>query len=197
MIALVRHGHTPYNIKGELGRFCGSSDPAISERGIEESHKVALRLRSMGFDNILSSPRLRAVQTAEIIARCTNLPMVLDNAFREIDYGVWEGLTKTQIASEFKDDFLTFTEHPFDFAPKDGEKPKMALQRIIERFQLVPDNSVIVSHKTVLRLLICDIMQIPPDNYREIADLRLASISLVSLSARPEMIELNSIEHLA
>ena len=79
MIAIIRHAHTMYNIKGEMGRFCGSSNPPLSNRGIKESYKVGNYFLYKEFKYIFTSPLLRAIETAEIISSILNLPLFIIN----------------------------------------------------------------------------------------------------------------------
>ena len=60
---LTRHGETEYNI---LGRYCGSTDVSLNETGIAQAHELAKNLHGKTFDAVISSPMLRARQTAAL-----------------------------------------------------------------------------------------------------------------------------------
>jgi phosphoserine phosphatase len=196
MISIIRHSHTEYNIKGELGRFCGSSDPPLSERGIQESIKIGEYLSDFKFKYIITSPLIRAYQTAKIISSYLNLPITIEKDFREIDYGLWEGLTKYEIISKYKEDYLSFEREPFSFVPNKGEKPSDALTRYMDSFYKQRDDSIIITHKTVTRLFLCSIGKINFNEYRNFLDLKLGSITLISSINDPNILELNFISHL-
>lgn len=84
-LLLLRHAEPTL-----AGRFIGTLDPPLSERGQAEA---ATRLGGLQVDHVYSSPRRRAFETASFIpAPCT----VLDG-LGEIGFGDWEGLTWREI----------------------------------------------------------------------------------------------------
>lgn len=88
---LIRHGKTEYT---ETGKYCGSSDPALSENGkaeLEASEAKAF-LPTLPPDLVFSSPMLRAVETADLLfADFPSLPLLVSQELREIDFGDFEG----------------------------------------------------------------------------------------------------------
>lgn len=67
MIYIVRHGQTEKNKANVLQ---GRSDVPLNEAGRQQAEEVRDRFREAGisFDLVYTSPLIRAVQTAEIIA---------------------------------------------------------------------------------------------------------------------------------
>ncbi|MEP0913457.1 phosphohistidine phosphatase SixA [Leptolyngbya sp. GB1-A1] len=61
---IVRHG-----LAGEHGSYANDNERPLTEEGIRKTRKVAKRLKELGlqFDLILTSPLVRAKQTAEIL----------------------------------------------------------------------------------------------------------------------------------
>jgi len=62
---VVLHGQTDYDAEG---RIIGNSDPPLNDTGREQARAAIKYLQSMGIDMILSSPQIRTMETAEIIA---------------------------------------------------------------------------------------------------------------------------------
>ena len=62
---VVLHGQTDYDAEG---RIIGNSDPPLNDTGREQARAAIKDLQSMGIDMILSSPQVRTMETAEIIA---------------------------------------------------------------------------------------------------------------------------------
>ena len=87
-LTLVRHGTTQWM---ERGRLHGISDSPLSERGLQEAHRVAKRLAGKPFDAFYTSPLGRARQTAEIIGEAIGLEPVPLEGLRELDFGWMEG----------------------------------------------------------------------------------------------------------
>jgi len=87
-VFLVRHGS-----HDRLGRvLCGRMDGVtLSDVGRQESLAVAERLKGEGLAAVYSSPLERTRQTADPIAAAAGLPVRVDEALLEIDFGAWTG----------------------------------------------------------------------------------------------------------
>ncbi|MCX5998617.1 MAG: histidine phosphatase family protein [Chloroflexi bacterium] len=94
-LLLVRHGTTAWN---EMGRYQGSSDIALSARGLREAEALGKRLTDEKIDAFYASDLRRAVQTAQaIIPAERHGELVICRELREIDFGEFEGLTYNEI----------------------------------------------------------------------------------------------------
>ena len=90
-LILTRHGEAaPADVI--LG---GRVDPPLTPAGRAEVEALARRLAGVRVDRIISSPMVRALETAQIIA--TTLSVEVDERLRELDYGRWEGLTHREV----------------------------------------------------------------------------------------------------
>ena len=81
----------------------GSQDIPLNELGIKQSHNASRILENEHFDVIVSSTRIRAQQTAEIIANKTNKPIFLEEGLTEIVWGEAEGMSFDSTKSIFDD----------------------------------------------------------------------------------------------
>lgn len=95
---LVRHGRTDWNA---LGRFQGRIERPLDEVGIEQAEEVARRLADLEIDAIYSSDMLRARQTADIIAKHHDLPIVFVPDLKEGSYGPIDGIMKEEFHIRF------------------------------------------------------------------------------------------------
>ena len=88
MIYLIRHGQTETN---KEHRLQGRSDIPLNDLGRKQAQTAAGWFRSQGivFDIIYSSPLIRAVETARIIAPDAHIDT--DERIIEIDYGIYVG----------------------------------------------------------------------------------------------------------
>ena len=84
----LRHGATDWNREG---RFQGRTDNPLNDEGIAQAHAAAEKLRAVELGHVVSSPLLRAVQTAEIIANVASKTVTLDQGLIELDFGSFEG----------------------------------------------------------------------------------------------------------
>ena len=123
MIYIVRHGQTEKNKANVLQ---GRSDVPLNEAGRQQAEEVRDRFREAGisFDLVYTSPLIRAVQTAEIIAG--DVRQIVDERLIEMDYGPYEGMDLSNPAPEVLTFFKDFVHNP---AP-DGMKP---LQAVVDR----------------------------------------------------------------
>jgi len=118
-IYLVRHGATQLT---EEDRFAGSSDVNLSAEGQRQVASLAERLRNDKLDAIYTSPLARTVETARILASPHGLQPIPEPCLREIDYGRWEGLTRSEVERDFEAEYAIWQEDPFTIAPKGGER---------------------------------------------------------------------------
>lgn len=97
-ITLVRHGESESNV---TGRWQGQGDSPLSATGREQAQLLTARLAAGRFDRLLSSDLSRARDTGLAVSSRLGLPLQTDPAWREIDVGRWEGLTRAQVAARF------------------------------------------------------------------------------------------------
>lgn len=93
-IYFLRHGETKWN---SLGRIQGQKNTKLSKEGIEQAEWTAEGMKDIPFDVIYSSPLERAYQTARIVRRDRDIPIVLDERLKEIGFGTDEGRYKSRI----------------------------------------------------------------------------------------------------
>ena len=116
MLILVRHGRTSANAAGLLQ---GRVDNELDETGVQQADEIAAAL--CGTDQrparIISSPLLRARQTAQATAELTGTEITIDERWAELDYGEWDGLPISEIRVSEWQRWRADT----DFAPPGGE----------------------------------------------------------------------------
>ena len=120
MIYIIRHGQTEKNRANVLQ---GRSDIPLNDSGRQQAEEVRNRLIKAGihFDLVYTSPLIRAVQTAAIIAE--GIPQVKDERLIEMDYGPYEGMDLADPAPEVLEFFRDFVHNP---APN-GMEPLQAI----------------------------------------------------------------------
>ncbi len=91
-IVMVRHGETVGN---SSVRFHGSTDVPLSDEGRGQLRRAAKALRTEVFDLVVASTLRRSWEGASIVAGGATVR--LEDDFREIDFGRWEGLTAEEI----------------------------------------------------------------------------------------------------
>ena len=117
-IYLVRHGATQLTAED---RFAGSWNVTLSAEGQRQVASLAERLKKDKLDAIYTSPLARTVETARILAAPHGLEPMPEPCLREIDYGRWEGLTRSEVERDFQAEYAIWQEDPFTIAPQGGE----------------------------------------------------------------------------
>ena len=88
-LIIVRHGETTANATRILQ---GQEHGELTENGIEQAKKLALRFKDTKIDQIYSSPLKRAVDTAnEILKFHTNIKLITDERVMERHFDKYEG----------------------------------------------------------------------------------------------------------
>ena len=96
LICVVRHGETDWNITGVLQ---GSLDVPINERGRVQACELAQAFTDSGFACVYTSPLIRALETAEIIAALLRLPPPSrHDGLKERNFGIIQGIPKAELA---------------------------------------------------------------------------------------------------
>src|SRR4051794_23762939 len=143
-ILLARHGETDWNVEGRLQ---GWDDRPLNTTGRTQARELAERLADVPFDAVYASDLSRARETAEIVAEPHGVPVVVDSDLREMNYGSWSGLTRSEIEERFPGQ----TRH-------DGETREEHLGRVLAAAERIAaghpgERVLIVSHGGSLRAL--------------------------------------------
>jgi len=151
-LLLIRHGATAWN---EAGRLQGRSDPPLSPAGRAAVEAWVLPPEAQRA-RWLSSPLVRARQTAEILAaRFPQAAPVTEEArLIETDWGTWEGKTLAALRAELGEAMADNEARGLDFRPAGGESPREVQQRLrplLADLAAAGGTTVAVSHKGVIR----------------------------------------------
>ena len=191
MLILLRHGQTTANAQARLQ---GRIDLPLDDVGVQQATKCGEYIRQH-FPNahIVSSPLLRAVQTAEQIRRDVNI----DNRFIELDYGDWDGVSIREVDQQQ----WTQWRHDPHFRPPNGEtlveldvRVRPALEELFAESK--ERDIVVVSHVSPIKSAITWALGVGPEvTWR--CHLDRASICRVSHGARgPSLSGMNETAHL-
>jgi alpha-ribazole phosphatase len=118
LLYVVRHGATDWN---QSGRIQGHMDIPLNETGRAQARLASIRLAVLRATALYSSDLLRAYETAQIIGGPTGLEVVRTPGLREINFGVWQGLSSLQIRERDPDVYAARRTNPYDVAPAGAE----------------------------------------------------------------------------
>ena len=157
----LRHGESVGNAEA---RWQGQSDYVLTEKGRAQASVLADRWKSEGakFDLIVTSPLVRAKETAEIIAAALGTDVESEPMLMERHIGEMEGLTIDEVRKKPQPAYVT----PYDSIGGEGEgdwalflRAGQALQGLLQR---PPGSYLVVSHGGLLNQLMNAIIGIVP-----------------------------------
>jgi probable phosphoglycerate mutase len=95
-ICVARHGETDWNTAGILQ---GWLDVEINDKGRRQAYELVAAFSGARFSRIYSSPLLRALETARIVARALRLPPpAIHEGLKERNFGAIQGIPKAELA---------------------------------------------------------------------------------------------------
>jgi probable phosphoglycerate mutase len=198
---LIRHGATPLTAED---RFSGAANVFLSEEGRAQVERLSQRLVDDHIDAVYASPLDRTIATAEIIARPHQLSPIGRDGLREISHGHWEGMTRTEVETQFADEYEAWETDPFTYAPEGGESGISVLARALPVIrEIVVDhtdkNVVVVSHKATIRLIISSLLGFDVRGYRDRLDQAPACLNVLDFrdTVHARLMLFNDVSHYA
>ena len=192
---LIRHGSTDWNAKQ---RYCGFVDIALNNKGKAQAKRLCKRLKNETVHKVYSSDRKRAIQTAGIVFKGYDIEKIPD--LREMNFGIFEGLTYKQIMKNFPDTYKKWIDNPFETVIPSGESLTILKKRVVKAFKKIilrhPNQTVaVVCHGGAISAFINHILK-SKDFWEHIP--QSASLTLLELKNNKFKINLlNDISHLS
>ncbi len=197
-LLLVRHGITEFN---STRRFAGSSDVELSAEGQRQVERLRDRLANEKIDAVYCSDLKRALVTAEVISSGRKVEIVTCSELREINYGDAEGLTFDEISQRYPELAQAIRNFSLELEFPGGESFEGFIRRTITFLDRLEKHEpsatiLVVSHSGALRVLLCDLLGIDQNHWRQIG-CGNASLSIVNTYPRGAIINLlNDTSHL-
>jgi alpha-ribazole phosphatase len=159
-IDLLRHGTT-----GRNGHLDGRTDPPLSEAGWQQ---FARQTRDGDWPLVVTSPLVRARLAAEDYACRTGSVLRVDADWSELDFGEWDGRTRSEIAAEpgHVDLLDAFYVDPAAFSAPRGEQwigLQQRVSRALDRLLAAPEAApvLVVTHGGAIRAALAQLLGWP------------------------------------
>jgi len=158
-IIAIRHGETAWNVDTRLQ---GHLDIGLNARGQWQAQRAAEALADEEIAAIYSSDLSRASATAQaIVDRSTQIAarqLRLNSGLRERGFGIFEGQTYAQIATDWPEESVRWRQRDPHYAPTGGESLVQLRERIATTVtalasQHVGEQIVLVAHGGVMDAL--------------------------------------------
>jgi 2,3-bisphosphoglycerate-dependent phosphoglycerate mutase len=160
VLVLVRHGESLWNA---THRWTGLTDIGLSPRGKKEADKIANLLTGFAFDAAFTSPLTRAKDTLGIVLKdlqLTHIPIMIDPALNERNYGIFTGKNKLDIKREVGEEHFFAIRRGWDIPIPEGETLKDVYVRVVGYYKKIiapliktGKNILVVAHGNSLRAL--------------------------------------------
>ena len=151
-IYLIRHGESTGDIED---RFGGDYDDHLTEKGKQQAQELANKLKDRGIEIIYTSPKFRARETAEEVAKQLNVPIEeVENLRERNNYGILSGMTKNEAKEKHPIDFEKISKDKTYHDVTDSESYDQIKERVLKVFKniLQSDHNTIaiISHGGVI-----------------------------------------------
>lgn len=122
---LIRHGESALGVQR---RYAGHVDCPLTARGRREVLDLLPLFRRHDVSRIYSSDLRRCRETARILAG--DRPVYFTRHLREMDFGLWDGLTSEQIRATHSDLYTAWINEPSQVTPPGGESLISVARRV-------------------------------------------------------------------
>lgn len=196
-LLLIRHGETEYNLNK---RYCGFSNPPLNEAGIYQIRCLHEKFSGFKIDSVYSSDLLRAVETASIIFKDNRIEKT--DKFREMNFGVFEGLTYSEIIKQYPDIYRAWVDNPSHITIPGGGKFAEFIKRIQDGLSFIikkhrSQQIALITHSGPIRVILCKALKYEFDKFWKIEQANSA-LNIIDYfeDSSPIVSEMNNISHL-
>lgn len=195
-LTLIRHGVTAWN---RQGRFQGHSDVPLDDAGRLQAQRLGAHAgRLAPVDGVVTSPSLRAAETAEIAF--PGRPLTRDIRLRELDFGVFEGRTLEE--NQAHPAWRWWAADPIGRPAPRGESYRGLQARAVAWLDEVrerggEDHVVVFSHAGTIQMLLAHVLGIERPRWDVRLEVGHTSVSQVRYEDGLALVErVNDVAHL-
>lgn len=188
---LVRHAEVEVRYQRVFG---GRIDMELSPRGHVQASALANYMQRIPLDAIYTSPMRRVQQTLKPLAAHHAITATVVDDLREVDFGVWTGLSWDQVHERYQIRAFDWLEKLEQKLIPDAESTERFKERIEPCLRRIlcecPGQSVaVVCHGGVIRMLLAILLDLP---IRKMAgfEIEYASLTLIDCMAHKAEIQL-------
>lgn len=162
-VYLIRHGQV---VGHETPSYNGHADVALTEYGIAQYHQLRERLADAGISACYSSDLSRCATGAKIICDMLDITTQLDARLRELNIGIWEGMTWAEIVAKYPQEWAARLADIVNYRVPEGESLLDLAERAVPALgEIVAahkgENILVVGHGGMNRTLLLDAIGAP------------------------------------
>lgn len=118
---------------------------------------------------VYTSNLSRAIKSAEAVAEPFGLKPIIIPELRERNFGIWEGMSFTEIKEKYPAEFEAWASNPLRYSPIGGENTSEVRERAIKALDAIlsrhkNEHIAIISHGGINRIILCHVLGITLEN---------------------------------
>lgn len=169
MLYIMRHGKTDWNAMKKLQ---GQTDIPLNEEGREMARKAAGEYKDVNIDICFCSPLARAKETAEILLKGRDIPIIVDRRLSEMCFGKYEGIVDSFKIKDCPVNKLFWD--PAHYSPKEDEGESVEelcartgafLKEKVEPLLEQRKDVLIVGHGAMNASIVCQVRKLPTEEF--------------------------------
>ena len=152
---IARHGETQKNVL-KKSHLLNDPEP-LTQNGIKQAELIGKYSRNWQPEQIITSPELRSVQTAEIISE-DKIKIISDKRLLERNWGDWTGRTWDDLSKDLNKMSI---EQRFEFMPPNGESWQQFEVRLLNLISDVTKNAkntLFITHRGAIRAILTNLI---------------------------------------
>jgi broad specificity phosphatase PhoE len=190
MIFFVRHGRTKWN---DEHRIQGCAPTGLTTEGRKQIENLLSCFYSFEPDAVYSSPVVRAMESACILAHPFSLQVIQLAGLTELDVGEWFGKTGEELSHDRI--WLEHRKNPLVVTPPSGEGIRDLSSRVVRAVEHIlgasSERVIVVTHADVIRAAVCHYLGFPLSCFYSLG-IGLGSMSVISWNEeKVELVLLN------
>ncbi len=169
-IIFMRHGSTDFP---EDRVYKGDDGPHLNGEGSLQAERLGEWIKGEDIATVLVSPCRRTIETAIPVVKALKLEYKIQDELKERGFGIWEGLTFSEIEGRYSEGLNRWKKDPLNYTPEGGEsivdlekRVSSTVQHVIEEYK--GEKVLIVTHMGPIRVAVAQALQIPLLNYRHV-----------------------------
>ena len=152
----LRHGITELNVKKV---YFGQLNPPLINEGIQQIHNAKKNVASENISLFYSSDLKRCTESAEIINEHLNLDIIEKPGFRELNFGIFEGLSHQELMSRYPEEAELFFKNWENYQIPDGESIHDFMMRAVNEIEDIKksykgEKILITTHSGVIQAVL-------------------------------------------
>ena len=152
----VRHGITELNVKKV---YFGQLNPPLIDEGIQQIHNAKKNVAGENISLFYSSDLKRCTESAEIINKHLNLDIIEKPGFRELNFGIFEGLSHQELMGRYPEEAELFFKNWENYQIPDGESIHDFMMRAVNEIEDIKksykgEKILITTHSGVIQAIL-------------------------------------------